>query len=142
MIITVLPSCIIYISISNLQEIYRFKNSILFNYPVSNSSSRLMLDTGLLRLRAPLISVWSRWKRAWNYLNAGIQSTEQYRIKCTERRIRGKRKKNTQHRKTWPNNERKRIFFDIRNAFETNAKLKTAEFDEIVFVCLKSRTKC
>jgi len=48
-------------SILNLQ-LYRLKNchAILF-IPFQTVICNL-LDTGLLKIRAPLISVWSRWK--------------------------------------------------------------------------------
>lgn len=100
----VLPLCIyIYIKFTRDISLKKYPRNSFQLSPFQNSiQSQLVIDPRrLLKIRASLISVWSRWKEHEYYLNADVQSTEQDRIKCAERyspcsRERKKKERSTQ----------------------------------------------
>lgn len=83
-------------------------------------------------------------ERAWNYLNAGMyKALNNIALNAPNetRRIEGRKKRAPTQKGMTKYNEREDIFLTYKTRLVTNAKLKTAEFDEIAFVCLKSHTK-
>jgi len=74
-------------------------------------------------------------KRAWNYLLTLVYKGLNRIIILNARNSLYSRERKKAFNAERPNTTNE-YFFDIQNAFETNTKLETAEFNKIAFVCL------